>query len=164
MLNCSQFADNDSKIWKIKKNVLGMHTVFKYNVFKFFSGLFVSFLVTEKLQNILKKKLVRHCTMGWHQVCYDCHFELKYKFLDFNNDEALNQFLHTSLLIFKICSAAGKSMNKIWMIMGDFSFCLLCLLHILKDMQSIDLKINRICPLTTHKMCTKLRERIIHYL
>lgn len=60
--------------------------------------------------------------MGWHQVCYDCHFELKYQFLDFNNDEALNQFLHTSLLIFKIGSAAGKSMNTIWMIMGDFPF------------------------------------------
>lgn len=56
MLNCSQFADNDSKIWKIKKNGLGMHSVFKYNVFKLFSGVFVGFLVIEKLQNILKKK------------------------------------------------------------------------------------------------------------
>lgn len=33
-----------------------MHSVFKYNVFKLFSGVFVSFLVIEKLQNILKKK------------------------------------------------------------------------------------------------------------
>lgn len=40
MLNCSQFADNDSKIWKIQKNVLGMPTVFKCNVhcFKTFFG------------------------------------------------------------------------------------------------------------------------------
>lgn len=61
--------------------------------------------------------------MGWHQVCYDCLFELKYQFLDFKYDEVLNQYLHTSHLIFKvICSAAGKPMNKIWMILVDFLF------------------------------------------
>lgn len=67
--------------------------------------------------------MVGHCTIGRHQVCYDCHFELKYQFLDFNNDEALNKYLHTSLLIFIIkFSGAGKPMNKLEMILGDFLF------------------------------------------
>lgn len=106
--------------------------------------------------------MVGHSTIGWHQVCYDCHFELKYQFLDFNNDEALNQSLQPSLLIFKIiCSGAGKHMNKNLDDFGRFFFCLLCLLYILKR-YAIDLKINRICPLTTPKKCTTMREGIIN--
>lgn len=65
--------------------------------------------------------MVGHCTIGRHQVCYGCHFELKYQFLDFNNDESLDNYLHTSLLIFIIkFSVAGKPMNKLEMILGDF--------------------------------------------
>lgn len=56
MLNCSQFADNDSKTWKIKKNLLGMHSVLKYNVFKLFFGSLCQFSSYRKVPEHFKKE------------------------------------------------------------------------------------------------------------
>lgn len=60
MLNCSQFADNDSKIWKIQKNVFGMHNVFKCNVhcFKTFFGSLCTFFLHLDVQNELNPEII----------------------------------------------------------------------------------------------------------